>query len=84
MNNTLHYGGKELNLDTTLAIEKAIVGQIRKDLVQMKLASKNHDHESFIYWENRYVEYSNALASITSPSMFKAYIENVQIEAGEL
>lgn len=82
--NALTYGDKELDIDTTLAIEKALTAQIRKDLEQMQVAHKNSDTDSFNYWAVRYVEYSNALAEITSPDLFKAYLNNIQTEVGTL
>lgn len=80
----LKYGDKELSMEVSLAIEKALCSQIRQALEQMKTASDLNDTESFMFWSNRYVEYSNALAEITRPDLFKAYLNNIQIEVGTL
>lgn len=82
--NTLTYGDKELDFDTAFTIEKALTAQIRKDLEQMQVAHKHDDTDSFNYWMARYVEYSNALAAITTSSLFKYYIDSIQADVGEL
>ena len=80
----LKYGDKELTLHDSLTIELALCSQIRNAMEHMKAASGFNDAASFSYWVDCYVQYSNALAAVTTSDMFKAYLDNIQTEVGTL